>query len=333
MGETLAQLEADVAHFMACSEGDLAQLLGRVRRWQGVHVPEVARLDAALGPGPIPISLFRHARVYPKDAPAPAQIFRSSGTTAADRALHALPSTALYRQAALEGARRQLFAAGEPTQLVLLAPSPRSHPASSLGQMLHFFEEAFAAQPSEWLPIDAPAQALKRLRELCAAEATPICLFATALALLALMEQGDCTLPQGSQVVQTGGLKSLDAHFDFAFLAQRCAEQLQIDPAQQLWSEYGMTELSSQLYAPPAARNPRYEAPPWVRLSVLDAEQGTLCGTGSVGRIRIEDLANVYTCCDILTEDLGRLDERGGLTLLGRQQVAPLRGCSTLGAP
>jgi hypothetical protein len=103
--------------------------------------------------------------------------------------------------------------------------------------------------------------------------------------------------------------------------------------------EYGMTELSSQLYEgtlrsalglPVASsRHGVFLPPPWVRVAPVDEETLEPVGEGEVGILRIEDLANVDSAVAVQTVDLGRL-LHGGVELLGRRAGAPSRGCSIL---
>jgi hypothetical protein len=48
------------------------------------------------------------------------------------------------------------------------------------------------------------------------------------------------------------------------------------------------------------------------------------------GAINIIDLANVYSCSFIATDDAGRLHADGGFEVLGRIDGSDLRGCSLL---
>jgi hypothetical protein len=98
-------------------------------------------------------------------------------------------------------------------------------------------------------------------------------------------------------------------------------------------SEYGMTELTSQLYTDVlAGGDPElFVAPHWVRVRVLDpespAERLEEAPPGEPGLIAVFDLANLSSAVHLLTEDLGAM-EAGGLRLLGRAAGAELRGCS-----
>jgi hypothetical protein len=91
-------------------------------------------------------------------------------------------------------------------------------------------------------------------------------------------------------------------------------------------NEYGMTELSSQLYA--RGIGP-HRAPPWLRTLVCDPATGRERQLGEVGLLRHVDLANVGSVVAVQTDDVGRAVD-GGIELLGRVSGAVTRGCSLL---
>jgi hypothetical protein len=95
-------------------------------------------------------------------------------------------------------------------------------------------------------------------------------------------------------------------------------------------AEYGMTELSSQLYEGTLAGTARhgvYLAPPWVRVTAVDPTTLAPAATGAEGLARIVDLANVDSAVAIQTADRVRVLPEG-VELLGRAPGAPPRGCS-----
>jgi hypothetical protein len=105
-------------------------------------------------------------------------------------------------------------------------------------------------------------------------------------------------------------------------------------PEPAVVSEYGMTELCSQLYGDGLVRGrierdgvERLMVPPWVRVTPCDPETLRPVRAGEVGVLRIDDLANLDTCCAIQTADLGRSDG-DRVVLLGRSPGATPRGCS-----
>ena len=95
----------------------------------------------------------------------------------------------------------------------------------------------------------------------------------------------------------------------------------------EVWNEYGMTEISSQFYSR-GISNPHRGAP-WVRALVIDPESGRECAEGETGSLRILDLANVGSCCAVQTRDLA-VRKGEAFELLGRDPAALPRGCSRL---
>jgi len=102
--------------------------------------------------------------------------------------------------------------------------------------------------------------------------------------------------------------------------------------------EYGMTELTSQLYegtireSALAARHPGaapgiYFEPHWLRVTPVDPLSLLPVAEGDVGLARFIDLGNVDSAVSVVTQDLVRRAD-GGVQLLGRQAGAPPRGCS-----
>jgi len=89
-----------------------------------------------------------------------------------------------------------------------------------------------------------------------------------------------------------------------------------------------MTELLSQAYA---VKDGIFHTPPWMKV-VLRPEDDPL-GTENVseksGAINIIDLANIWSCSFIATEDVGKKVE-GGFEILGRLDNSEIRGCSLL---
>ena len=114
------------------------------------------------------------------------------------------------------------------------------------------------------------------------------------------------------------------------------AEAFGIAPSHVV-SEYGMTELTSQLYeatlpgsALEAERHGRpgvYCEPPWLRVIPVDPVSLEPVATGEVGLGRIVDLGNVDSAVAIQTQDRVRR-VAGGIELLGRVPGATPRGCS-----
>jgi acyl-coenzyme A synthetase/AMP-(fatty) acid ligase len=92
-------------------------------------------------------------------------------------------------------------------------------------------------------------------------------------------------------------------------------------------SEYGMTELLSQAYS---RGEGIFNCPPWMKMLVRDDEDPFSVNTQGSGAINIIDLANIYSCSFIATDDVGKIYPDGGFEILGRMDGSDLRGCSLL---
>jgi hypothetical protein len=189
-------------------------------------------------------------------------------------------------------------------------------------------------EPGRWLLANqrVDVAALRRGAELAQCRGEPLLLLATSFALVWLLDElgtAELPLPPGSTVMWTGGFKGRSRSVDAAELGRAICRALCIEP-RRLIGEYGMTELSSQLYdrgASPAAEPTPFVEPPWLRVTPVDPISLEPVAPGEVGLARFTDLANVDSAINVLTQDRVRRVP-GGITLVGRQTGARLRGCS-----
>jgi len=142
-------------------------------------------------------------------------------------------------------------------------------------------------------------------------------------------------LPPGSRVMDTGGMKGRSATMTRGELLSLCHNRLGIPPSHVV-GEYGMTELCSQFYeltldsdsaSRTGADDRVFRGPPWTRTRVLDPDTLRPVAPGESGLLAHWDLANAWTVCAVVTEDLGTL-AKDGFRLLGRAEGSELRGCS-----
>lgn len=291
-------------------------------RWQVAHNADYAAFAAGAEPRSwreipaVPVGLFRDLALTCFPATEARIVFRTSGTTAERSGYHRLLDTDIYDIGSLAHARRCV---GEIPQIGV---SLVNHaPWSSLGHMCtHFCPgliRCFSAEAG--LDREAAIAALSAARQ-------PVFVPATAFALadLLLPEDGPpldpIPLPAGSLVMVTGGFKGRRREVVGEELTE--ATRAAFGPA-RLVGEYGMTELSSQLWADPLGAP--YQPPPWLRVQCVDPESGE---PAEIGQIRFVDLANHATVLAIETQDLGRVLPDGSVELLGRLPAAPARGCS-----
>ena len=117
--------------------------------------------------------------------------------------------------------------------------------------------------------------------------------------------------------METGGYKGLSRQVPRPDLHAALVATLGLEAA-LIVAEYGMSELSSQLYEASMALalaghgdlalalRDRFVGPPWCRFAVLDPDSLTELPWGEEGQIALRDLANLDSAAYVLTGDLGR---------------------------
>jgi acyl-CoA synthetase (AMP-forming)/AMP-acid ligase II len=168
----------------------------------------------------------------------------------------------------------------------------------------------------------------------------PALVLGTSFAFVHLLDAAGASeleLPAGSRAMQTGGFKGRSREVAAPELRGAIAARFAV-PERHIVAEYGMTELSSQLYEgtlahPSDAEHGVYLAPPWLRVVAVDPSSLAPLPDGEVGIARIVDLANVDSAVAVQTADRvrvlpGRGVEAGRVELLGRAPGATPRGCS-----
>jgi hypothetical protein len=342
-------LPADVAAFVRAPDPERFEALALdAFAWHHERIEPYRRLCAARGVAPGSAAGWREVPMVPAAAfrttvlaAAPAvETFRSSGTSSGDageeRSVHHHPFPDLYRLTIDESFPRYCLAGLDRPPMLALVPDREQAPESSLSFMI---DHAVA----RWGDPEAGAWAFGRrgvdvkiARSWAGArqrDRRPSLVLATAFALAqwleALERQGlRFRLPPGSAAMVTGGFKGRTREIPRAELLARLADLLAIAP-ERVAGEYGMTELTSQLYTRALlGGDPEvYEPPPWVRVRVLDPVTLEEAPAGETGLIAIFDLANLGSAVHLLTEDLGAAED-AGVRLLGRAAGAELRGCS-----
>ena len=96
---------------------------------------------------------------------------------------------------------------------------------------------------------------------------------------------------------------------------------------EKIHSEYGMTELLSQAYS---IGNGIFNCPPWMKVITRDTEDALSYIYGKTGGINVIDLANIYSCAFIATQDLGKTFPDGSFEIVGRFDSSDIRGCNLM---
>ncbi len=129
-------------------------------------------------------------------------------------------------------------------------------------------------------------------------------------------------------IMETGGMKGKRKEITREEVHHFLCDKLGV---QKIHSEYGMTELLSQAYSKGGGI---FNYPNWMKIMIRDINDPfsiLFPGEKPVsGLINVIDLANLYSCSFIATEDIGRLYKNGEFEVLGRSDTSLVRGCNLL---
>ncbi len=266
----------------------------------------------------LPISFFKSHRII-LDGLKEEVIFKSSGT-GGERSAHFVHSTQLYEKSFVN-AFRQFF--GDPEELVILAllPNYLEQGESSLVYMVDQLIRLTKDENSGFYLNDLH----QLIRHIASIKSTGkrIILFGVSYALLDLAALSPDL--NGVTVIETGGMKGRRKEMTKSDLHETLRKGLGVE---SIYSEYGMTELLSQAYS---TGELLFNTPSWMRILIRDTNDPlTYLENGKTGGINVIDLTNIYSCSFIATQDLGKSFSNGQFEVLGRFDMADIRGCNLL---
>lgn len=288
----------------------------------------------------VPTSAFKSGVFACFPAQMAVRVFETSGTTTGKSGKHLFDSLTLYDESAIPNFSLHLLPDGASLPMRILLPSIDEAPASSLVYMSRIVSDAFSAN-TEWyihegkLNVDALCKDLEQAME----GGEPRLLMGPSFSFVhffsALRERKRTfSLPAGSRIMETGGYKGKSREMTRDQMLGLIQQILGIPPACVI-NEYGMTEMTSQIYDDTLRRivhagstgAPVKIPPPWVRVRIIDPVSQEPSAPGVPGLIRILDLANRGSAIAIQTEDIG-VQEGSGFRIIGRAGGAEPRGCS-----
>ena len=148
--------------------------------------------------------------------------------------------------------------------------------------------------------------------------------FGVSYALLDMAESYPMNLSY-TTIIETGGMKGKRKELIRDELHEILKSGFRVN---QIHSEYGMTELLSQAYL---TSDNIFQSPNWMKVIIREVESPLiLLEEGKVGGINIIDLANLYSCSFIATQDLGKKHTDNTFEVLGRFDNSDIRGCNLL---
>ncbi len=268
----------------------------------------------------LPVELFATREVVAFRG-KPGAVFVSSGTSGRPRARHYIREVAVYEESFLKGFR---LSYGDPAEHVILAllPSYLEREDASLVYMAQGLMEYSGRPENGFFLHDMPGLAA-RLKDLVRKSQKTL-LLGVSFALLDLAAASPMPMP-GVVVMETGGMKGRREELVREELHSRLKQAFDLE---QIHSEYGMTEMLSQAYS---HGDGLFACPPWMRVLMRDELDPFAVGAGRrSGGINVIDLANLYSCSFLATQDLGRLHPCGRFEVLGRFDHSEVRGCNLM---
>ncbi len=266
----------------------------------------------------LPISFFKTHSVSCGDVLTSEKEFMSSGTTGMVTSSHYVKDIKIYEQSFIKGFEH--FYGKIDDYIVLgLLPSYLEREGSSLIYMVDKLIELSNHSQSGFF-LDDYDTLLKVIAEYKSSK--KIILLGVSYALLDLVERYNPDL-SSCIIMETGGMKGKRKEIPKSELHAILKKGLNVN---EIHSEYGMTELLSQGYA---LSDGKFEIPKWMKVLTREYNDPFSYTTKKSGGLNIIDLANVYSCSFIATQDLGKVFSNH-FEVLGRFDNSDIRGCNLL---
>ena len=278
----------------------------------------------------LPVSFFKTNTIQSGEFKA-ALIFESSGTTGTINSKHSIKDISLYTTSFLKNFEA---AYGDPARccVIGLLPSYMERKNSSLVYMVDDLIKK-CRHPLSGFYLDDFEKLNETLKTLEGKKKKTI-LIGVTYALLDFAEKFPQPL-NSTIIIETGGMKGRRQELTRMEVHAKLKQAFGLAAVH---SEYGMTELLSQAYA---KQEGKFQTPPWMKVLIRDDEDPFEVNSQQyflnnsvlkrlTGAINIIDLANVYSCSFIATDDAGTLYGDGSFEVLGRLDGSDLRGCSLL---
>ncbi len=269
----------------------------------------------------LPIELFKTHNII-VDNVSTQKIFESSGTTGQLTSKHLVADLNLYTQS-FETCFKEFYGNIDEYTILALLPSYLERNTSSLVYMVDDLikksnnkNSGFYLNNLDELSINLKSQ-ISNTR-------SKILLIGVTFALLDFAEQFPMDL-SNVIIMETGGMKGRREEMTREEVHAILTKAFNIE---SIHSEYGMTELLSQGYS---KGNGIFEVPYWTKILKRDIYDPFNIST-NIGRggLNIIDLANIYSCAFIATQDLVNIKNETEFEVLGRIDNADIRGCNLM---
>lgn len=267
----------------------------------------------------LPIQFFKSHSIIAQGM-EPEITFASSGTTGTTTSKHLVADLKIYENSFIKAFLKEY---GSPTEYVILAllPSYLEREGSSLIYMVENLINESGNEHSGFYLNEMDS--LVRKLEFLERKGQKSILLGVSYALLDLIEIKKFHLKH-TLVMETGGMKGRRKEMIKEELHNVLKSGFGVG---KIHSEYGMTELLSQAYS---KGDGVFTCPPWMKILTRDPEDAQTYVTNKTGGINVIDLANVYSCAFIATQDLGRVNGDESFEIIGRFDASDIRGCNLM---
>lgn len=267
----------------------------------------------------LPISFFKTHTVKTTFFES-ALVFASSGTTQPVTSFHYIKDALVYKRSFMQFFEETYGSTNNYCVLALL-PSYLERNNSSLVYMAdELIKESKHPDSGFYLnEFEKLNSTLKKLED----NHQPTILIGVTFALLDFFEKHALPLHHAI-IMETGGMKGRREEWTrqevHSFIKSKTG-------LKNIHSEYGMTELLSQAYS---KNNGIFQCAEWMKVFVREEDDPLSVKTTGRGVINVIDLANIYSCSFIATDDAGVIYDDGSFEIIGRVDNSDIRGCSLM---
>jgi hypothetical protein len=267
----------------------------------------------------LPIEFFKQEQIICQGKGVE-EVFLSSGTTG-EQSKHLVADLSLYKKS-YSRAFQQFYGDINDYCILALLPNYQEREGSSLIYMVDDLIKK-SGHPKSGFYLNNLTELSNTIKEL-ENKGKKTILFGVTYALLDLAAQHPQHLKH-TIIMETGGMKGKRKELLKEEIHQLLKEAFLTE---NIHSEYGMTELLSQCYS--KGKN-NFKSPPWMKILIRDVNDPlSIIGNNKTGGINVIDLANIYSCPFIATQDLGKTFDNDSFSVLGRFDNSDLRGCNLL---
>lgn len=306
--EEFERIAMEIFHFQAENTPPYREYIRRI----GCKVSAIERVDDIPF---MPISLFKSHRVLAGEEYQ--HIFTSSGTSSQQQSRHFVKSLEIYERSFVESFTMFCYPPSD-VEIFALLPGYLEREGSSLIYMIKHLIDSSSGGGFYLYDYDKLKEDISHRDS-----SKKLFLFGVTFALLDLAQEGKLQLQKGDIVMETGGMKGRGRELPRHELHSILTQSFGVD---SIASEYGMCECLSQAYS---MGEGIFTTPPWMKVLLRDTQNPMARAKGR-GAVNIIDLANIYSCSFIQSDDVATQYSDGRFLIEGRLDGSDIRGCNLL---